>query len=462
MSENSSENKKFSGWTVVVAAMLIVFFHMIVRGSFATLIQGMVAATGWSTGDVSAGSSIFMAMYGLFAFLVGTYINKLGCRLTYSLHGIIMGIGLYLCSYSQQPWQYWLCFGIIGIGSGAFWAPVTSMVRQWFIDKLGLAMGLTTAASGAAMFLGPIISMLIISNLSWQIMMKVFGVVLVVCIVIAAQFTKMKPEDVGQKPLGYEDCMAKMNAGSGPKQEEFYVPFKWAVRHKVFWVLAILWFCSNFAEFIVFSHAINYVTKDLGYDKISATYIYCLIGFFFTIFAVAIGNIVDKMSKKSGDPMKARKTVLTFAYLLTAVTSLWLNYGVRLTADGGASHWAFVVYAVLFGIGFGCYIPSVAGLVGLAVGRKEMPPAWGLISLLGMAGGAGLGPYIAGAIRDITGSYFISIWLSTIFYVLASVFVNIVKQPTRVEVWGDDKTTLSSSAPVRMSDATKQPSANSV
>ena len=432
------EKGEFSGWSVVTAAMLIVFFHMMIRGSFATLIQGMVASTGWSTGAVAAGSSIFMAMYGLFAFLVGTYIDKLGCRLTYTLHGIIMGVGLFLCSYSLEPWQYWLSYGIVGIGSGAFWAPVTSMVRSWFIDKLGLALGLTTAASGVAMFLGPLISMLIISNLSWQIMMKVFGAVLIVGIGIAAQFTKMRPEEVGQKPLGYDAYMAKMNASSGQKQEEFYVPFKWAVGHKVFWILAILWFCSNFAEFIVFSHAINYVSMDLHYDKITATYIYCIIGIFFTIFAVAIGGIVDRISKRTGDPMKARKNVLTFAYLLSAVMALWLNYGVRLTANGGSSHWAFIVYAILFGIGFGCYIPSVAGLVGLAVGRKEMPPAWGLISLIGMAGGAGLGPYIAGALRDATGSYFVSIWLSTIFYLLACLFVNIVKQPSREEVWGTE------------------------
>ncbi|MDR2005785.1 MAG: MFS transporter [Acidaminococcales bacterium] len=434
-----SEKSKFSGWSVVTAAMVIVFLHMMIRGSFATLIQGMVASTGWSTGAVSAGNSIFMAMYGLFAFLAGTYINKLGCRMTYTVHGIVMGIGLILCSFSEEPWQYWLSYAIVGIGSGAFWAPVTSMVRQWFIDKLGLAMGLTTGASGASMFLGPLVSMLIISNMSWQVMMKVFGVVLIIGIVIGAQFTKMRPEDIGQRPLGYEAFMAKMKSGGGKQQEEFYVPFKWAIRHKVFWMLSALWFCSNFAEFIVFSHAINYVSKDLGYDKIAATYIYCLIGFFFTIFAIAIGNIVDNLSKKTGDPMKARKNVLTFAYLLAAGMALWLNYGVRLTADGGASHWAFVVYAVLFGIGFGCYIPSVAGLVGLAVGRKEMPPAWGLISLIGMAGGAGLGPYIAGAFRDATGSYFVSIWLSTIFYILAVVFVNLVQQPSREQVWGTAK-----------------------
>ena len=436
MSIEASQSKKFAGWSVVIAAMMIVFLHMMIRGSFATLIQGMVASTGWSTGVVAAGSSIFMAMYGLFAFIVGTYINKLGCRLTYSLHGILMGIGLLVCSFSTQPWQYMVCFAFVGIGSGAFWAPVTSMVRQWFIDKLGLAMGLTTAAAGAAMFLGPLISMLIISKLSWQIMMQVFGVALIIFIVIGAQFTRMKPEDVGQKPLGYEAFMAKMNAGSGPKKEEFYVPFQWAVRHKAFWVLSILWFCSNFAEFIVFAHAINYVTKDLHYNKIAATYIYCLIGLLFTVFTITIGTITDRMSKKTGDPMLARKQALTFAYVISAVASLWLNYGVRLTANGGSSHWAFIVYAIVFGIGFGCYIPTVAGMVGLTVGRKEMPQAWGLISLIGMAGGAGLGPYIAGALRDVTGSYMTAIWLSTIFYAAAAVLVNMVRQPSREEVWG--------------------------
>ena len=126
MSDNAIQTKKFSGWSVTIAAMVIVFAHMTIRGSFATLINGMVAATGWSTGAVSAGSSLFMVMYGLFAFFVGTYIGKLGSRKTYTLHGIIMGVGLFLCSYSKEPWQYWLFYGVIaGIGSGAFWAPVT-------------------------------------------------------------------------------------------------------------------------------------------------------------------------------------------------------------------------------------------------------------------------------------------------------------------------------------------------
>lgn len=439
-SNTENSNLKFSGWSVTVAAAVIVLCHMMVRGSFATLIQGMCASTGWSTGVVSLGSSLFMVFYGIFAFLTGTYINKLGPRKTYLLHGCIMAAGLFLCSYSTEPWQYWLFYGVIaGIGSGAFWAPVTSMVRQWFIDKLGIAMGLTTAAAGAAMCLGPIVSMNLIAGQSWQTMMRVFAIILIVGIGIASQFTIMKPEDVGQKPLGFDAFMARQAAaseGTEKKAEEFYVPFKWAVKHKAFWILSILWFCSNFAEFIVFSHAIQYTTGDLGYDKMTATYIYCLIGLVFIFSAIAVGGFTDKLTAKMGDPLKARKRVLTFSYIGCAAMALWLNYGVRLTADGGSAVWAFVVYAVVFGFFYGIYIPSIAGTVGVVFGRKEMPQCWGLVSLIGMAGGAGLGPYIAGFLRDVTGSYFVAIWLAAIFYLLALVFVNIVKQPTREEVWG--------------------------
>lgn len=265
--------------------------------------------------------------------------------------------------------------------------------------------------------------------------MRVFGIVLIVGIGVASQFTIMKPEDVGQKPLGYDAFMAKM-AASGKKGDEFYVPFKWAVKHKAFWMLAILWFFSNFAEFIVFSHAINYVTKDLGYAKVPATYIYCMIGLVFIFSAIAVGSYVDKLTQKLGDPMKARKRVLTFSYVGCAVMAAWLNYGVRLTANGGASMWAFIVYAVLFGFVYGMYIPTVAGYVGVVLGRKEMPPAWGLISLIGMAGGAGMGPYVAGALRDATGSYYTAIWIATVFYLIACVFVNLVKAPTSEEVNG--------------------------
>jgi MFS family permease len=439
-SEHSAENTRFSGWSVTVAAVVIVLCHMMVRGSFATLITGMVASTGWSTGVVSLGSSIFMVFYGLFAFLTGTYIGKLGCKKTYLLHGCIMAVGLFLCSFATEPWQYWLFYGVIGgIGSGAFWAPVTSMVRQWFIDKLGIAMGLTTAAAGVAMCLGPIVSMNLIAGQSWQMMMRVFAIILIVGIGIASQFTIMRPEDAGQRPLGYEAFMerqSQQSSDSGKKTTEFYVPFKWAIKHKAFWVCSLLWFCSNFAEFIVFSHAINYTTKDLGYDKIQATYIYCLIGLVFIFSAIAIGGFTDKLTKRLGDPLKARKRVLTVSYIGCAAMALWLNYGVRLTADGGKSVWAFIVYALIFGFFYGMYIPSVAGVVGVVFGRKEMPQCWGLISLVGMAGGAGLGPYIAGALRDATGSYFVAIWLAVIFYLLACFFVNIVKQPSREEVWG--------------------------
>lgn len=436
---DSYEETKFSGWSLVGAAFIIVFAHMIIRGSFATLIQGMTAATGWSTGDVSLGTSLYMVFYGLFSFFIGNYITKLGSRLTFTIHGLIMAVGIFLTSFATQPWHYWITYGVIaGTGSAAFWSPVTSMVRQWFIDKLGLAMGLVTAASGLAFSLGPIISMNLIAGQSWQFMFRVFGIALAIFLVGGAQFTHMRPEEIGQKPLGFAEHQAKLAAqgGSGKPAAEMYIPFSWGIKSKYLWILAALWFFSNFAEFIVFSHAINYASGEVGFERLTATYCYCLTGITFIFTNIGSGYVVDKWSKTMG-PLAARKRVLTIAYICCAIAAFWLNYGVRSLAAGGSAVWPLALYHLFFGFFYGAYIPNVAGTLGVVFGRKGMPPAWGFVSLIGMAVGGGGGPYIAGFLKDVTGSYFVPIWIATIFFLCAAFCAFNVSAPTKEEVWGD-------------------------
>mgnify|MGYP000975041187 CR=1 FL=1 len=137
----------------------------------------------------------------------------------------------------------------------------------------------------------------------------------------------------------------------------------------------------------------------------------------------------------------AKNTVLQKTYRLLGLSFIPAVAGAFFSAKTGFNIFAmfgsyYVALAAFFGFFYGMYIPSVAGVVGVVFGRKEMPQCWGLISLVGMAGGAGLGPYIAGALRDATGSYFVAIWLAVVFYLLACLFMNVIRQPSREEVWG--------------------------
>ena len=54
---------------------------------------------------------------------------------------------------------------------------------------------------------------------------------------------------------------------------------------------------------------------------------------------------------------------------------------------------------------------------------------WGLVTVFGVAAGCGLGPYVGGLLKDITGNYQASIWLATGIYLLAAILAASVKKP---------------------------------
>ncbi len=423
MSEQTKQ-KMFYGWIIVATAFIVIFLHLSIRGSFAVFINPMSKDLGWSTASVSLGLSIFMLFYGVTAFFAGNTVNRFGPRIIFTIHGILFGAGLFLSSMAKEPIHFYITYGVMGgIGAGALFAPPTAMVRQWFMKDLGKALGFATAGAGLGFWLAPIISMKLITILSWQDAMKIFGIVVLVGVVIAAQFTKRSPEEIGLKPYGYGEA-----TGGGGSDDS--LSLKQASKTSAFWVLLLMWFCSNFAEYIVFSHAVNYVTLDLGFDKTAATYIYSLIGFCFLIMGIFFGSVLDKYSAKLNDPFLARKKVLAICYTICTISAIWLNLGV----GSMKTYVSFIIYAIVFGIPFGIYIPTVAGYVGTTFGRKYMGPIWGLTTAVGVAGGAGIGPYIGGYLRDLTGSYFVSIWISTILYAITVVLVLSVKKPTKKDI----------------------------
>lgn len=421
------KEKLYYGWIIVASAFAVIFFHLSIRGSFAVFLNPMSVDLGWSTATVSLGLSLFMLCYGVTAFFAGNTSSKFGPRPVTIIHGLLLGGGIFLSSYAKVPWQFYLSYGVMGgIGAGALFAPPISMVRNWFLKDLGKALGLSTAGAGLGFMIAPIISMRLIEILSWQQAMKYFGVIVMVGVVVAALFMKASPEEIGLKPLGFEEIeKAKKTGGKDSGLSDFSLTLKQALKTRAFWILSLMWFCSNFAEYIVFSHSINYVTRDLGFDKTTATYIYSVIGACFLLMGIFAGTQVDKLSMKLKDPFKARKYVLASVYTTAIISAIFLNY---LKTPG-----QYLIYCIMFGVPFGIYIPTVAGYVGTTFGRAHMGPIWGLTTSIGVAGGAGLGPYFGGYLRDLTGNYSLSIWVATAFFAITVILCLLVKQPKEIQ-----------------------------
>ncbi|MDR1775048.1 MAG: MFS transporter [Actinomycetes bacterium] len=439
-----AQQRPFYGWVIVACAFLVIFLHMSIRGSFGVFLAPMGADMGWTTAQTSMGLSVFMVCYGIAAVFAGSNMDRFGPRPVFIMHGLLLGAGIFLSGYARQPWHFYLSYGVAGgTGAGALFAPPTAMVRKWFLRDLGRAMGIATAGTGLGFGLAPIVSMWLIRVLSWQDAMRILGAIVGVGVVIVALFTKRDPESIGQVPLGYEDAggfdaaVADLaeTVGDVPAAEDAVVAemedvdaadysfsLAQALRTPAFWLCAGLWFCSNFAEFTVYSHSVNYATLDLGFDKTLATVLFSLIGFSFMVAGPIGGAFVDRLTARmAGDGFAARKRVLATFYGISMVTAIALQF-IRTPV-------AYGIYCVCYGAAYGTYIPAVAGYVGTVFGRKFMGRIWGVVTLIGMAGGAGIAPVFAGWLRDLTGNYALAIWCSVLMYAITVVLVLAVRKP---------------------------------
>lgn len=419
---SQQEKKGFYGWTIVATAFVVIFLHLSIRGSFAVFLKPMTKEMGWSTTAVSLGLSVFMFFYGVTAFFAGRMVDRFGPRGVIFIHGLLLGAGMFLTAFTKQPWQFYLTYGVIGgIGAGALYVPPTAMVRKWFAKDMGKALGMAVAGAGLGFAIAPVASMYLIKSLSFASAMKIFGVIIMVGISIAAFFMRGTPEEIGQKPYGADE-MPKPSPGKAAPAADTWTLSE-ALKTPTFWTIVVMYFCSNFAEYIIFSHNVNYVVTDRGFDQTMATWIYAVIGLCFLFFGPIGGSLADKMGQRLKNDFLGRKRLLVGAYTVVAIASAWLSF-----VD---TPWKYGVFVVLYGIPFGMYIPSVAAYVGTTFGRAAMGSIWGLVTVFGVAAGCGLGPYVGGKLRDMTGNYQASIWLAVGVYALAAILAAAVKKPVK-------------------------------
>ncbi|MCL2491778.1 MAG: MFS transporter [Coriobacteriia bacterium] len=419
---SQDENKRYYGWTIVFCSFVVIFLSFSIRGSFGVFLTPMANDLGWSTTALSAGLSIFMVCYGITAMFAGAMLDKVGPKPVFLVHGVLLGLGLFLSSFSKEPWQFYLTYGLIaGVGAGALFAPPTQLVRKWFIKDLGKALGITTGACGLGFGLAPIVAMNLIEVMPWQTAMQVLGVILAVGVCAVALLTKPTPESIGIHPPGYEEAQ-KAAAEGAQGVGDYSFTLGEAMKKTSWWLLALAWFCSNFSEFTCLSHSLNYAKTEIMLEPVKATYLYSISGFIYLCIGAVAGIAIDRLTVKfSNDAFKARKLMLLITYSLACLACIAMYY-----VKGYAS---YGFYSALFGLASGSYIPSIVGYSGEMFGRAHAGKVWGTLTLIGMGGGAGLGPVLAGYLKDTTGSYGSAIIASAISYACAAFITQIIQRP---------------------------------
>jgi len=406
-----TENKKpkfFYGYIVVVAGFIILVIMNGTLYSFGVFLKPLAAEFGWTRAMTAGAYSMFLFLCGFLYIISGRLNDRFGPRVVLTASGFCLGLGYLLMSRISAIWQLYLFFGVIAaIGHSGGFVPLTSTIARWFVRRRGLMTGLVVSGIGIGTAIMPPIATRLILNYGWRTSYFIMGIVALVVIIIAAQFLKRDPGQIGQLPYGVSEA----------KQDNLIaeargLSLREAIHTRQFWMLCVLFLGHGVGQQAVIVHIAPHAT-DLGISTILAANILSIIGGLSIAGRVGMGSASDRIGIKS---------TLIIGLTLLSVALFWLVVAKEL--------WMLYSSAILFGVGYGAMMALASPIVAELFGLRAHGTILGVASFAMMIGG-GTGPLMAGQIFDITGSYQLGFLLSAVFSVIALVLASLLRSTRR-------------------------------
>jgi len=276
-------------------------------------------------------------------------------------------------------WALWAVFGVATL----FMKPTiwSTAVSSHFTVGRGLALAVMLSGTGVAQACLPTITRLLIDGLGWRGAYVALGAGFAVVVVPVLWFF-------------FHDARFERD-GSGKKISSSVTGYtlREGVRTRQFWQLLVTAIVIT-GVIVGFVFHLVPLLSEMGLGRANATYIAGIAGIFSIIGRLAVGAMLDRMP---GPPVGAISVALPII-----AASLLLGFP-------GSLPMAIVAIAFL-GLCIGGEYDSVIYLSTRYFGMRSFGSLFGWVASALLAG-VGLGPWIAGTIRDTTGSYDLFLWI---------------------------------------------------
>ncbi len=362
--------------------------------------------------------AILLLVTGATSPFAGRYVDRYGPKRVICTGAPVMALGLLLLSTTSSPWQFYLGYAIVGIGTAASsQVAASTMVSNWFNRKRGLAIGIMSTGIGAAGFaFAPLVGSYLIPGFGWRTTYLVLAMITVLTLIPAALLiVKTKPSDIGLYPDGIEPAKPPVPEDSSSSASRGLSP-KAALATMIFWLLTTSYLVGGFSSVGVVQSQVPHL-EDIGFPAATAVGVLSVLGMASAIGKFAFGWFCDRL---------AAKYVCAIGLGLQAIGILML-----LTMSASSSPVELWFYALLFGFSLGSWLPTMSILTSTSFGLRSYGTIFGILSFFQCIGVA-TGPLIAGRIFDITGSYHTAFIVFLLLYAVSIPAVLLVRQIKRI------------------------------
>ncbi|ANY15841.1 MFS transporter [Bordetella pseudohinzii] len=400
---------------VVVA---VIFFALLIsaglRSTPSVLLTPLQEDFGWSRSTISAAAALGIFLYGLVGPFAAAAMERFGLRRVLITALVVMSASSAASAFMTESWHLLLTWGLFsGLASGAVAVVLgATVVNRWFVTRRGLMMGLLTAstATGNLLFL-PVLAALAASG-DWTRVVWAVAAGAAVIVPFAWWLVPDRPASVGLRPYG-ADPQAPL-ASAAPRTgllAQTFGALNRARRTRAFWYLFATFFVCGFTtNGLVGTHLIS-LCGDHGIAEVQAAGLLALMGIFDLVGTTASGWLTDRY-----DPRK----LLFVYYGLRGLSLMYLPYS-------DFSFYSLSIFAIFFGLDWIATVPPTLRLATEAFGERDAPVVFGWI-VAGHQVGAAAAAWMAGAVREMSGSYLMAFVLAGSTGLVAAVIALLINR----------------------------------
>lgn len=365
--KNPKKRSVHYGYVIVVCCCLMMGIDVGLSVSCAGIFYSPVSdALGIPFDSFGLYMSIMFIFSSLLLSPMGELMTRWGARRTLTVSSVVLGLDMIAMGCFNSLWQFYVAGAVMGVAlASLLYLSFPTLVNKWFRTKVGLMIGICSAASGIGGIIFNPIGGWIIDNWGWRAGYWTFGAtVLLIVTPLIGLLLRNEPADKGLQPVGAESA----GPTQGPPAAESGVAYGDALRMPVLYCLVVFSFilmaCSTFNLFIP-----KYVVMmDFGIELSSLAAAAVMAGV--TGGKLALGWINDRNCG-----------------LGVIVTTLFGVGGLVMLILFGHTFPAILCGSFLFGWEYaGCTVQT-AMLTSHVFGRKDYARIYAIISIALAAGG---------------------------------------------------------------------------
>lgn len=368
-------------WSMVLAASIGFSFSAVVTYSFGLFIEPLGDEFGWSRSEVSSGLSLAALLSVPLAPLLGILIDRWGSRRLAITGTILTGIcmaSFSLASGSMNQWLVlWAIYAVLSVGiNSTVWAAAISSV---FSAGRGMALGLTLSGAALAQVFAPSVTQWLIAELGWRHAFVALGlgwgaIGLVFCVPFLFDAHDNHRRAIATGEPSYRAPLTGLS-------------MKEAMRSLALYRVGAATLIMMILTIGIIVHQVPLLTET-GVARKTAAYLAGLTGVASIIGKLVTGYFLDRFDASIVGSLTMGICALSFVLLLAPFDNLAI----------------IILSMAILGYSNGCKFQICAFQTARYAGLLNFGKVFGVMSCL-VALGAGLGPFIAGVIYDISGSY---------------------------------------------------------